>query len=146
MFTREAKVLGSAKRPFFGSFFRTGVFAALVCVPVIAAISPSVLAQAPPPPSLFKDLQVLKKEITKAELKDLMKAQSKALGVDCDHCHKEPDMSADTNKKQIAREMMQMVNDLNKKYPGLMKKVTCNTCHRGKPEPEPAPKPAAGKK
>lgn len=52
------------------------------------------------------DLQVLPKTISKADLKAVMKLQSKALGVDCDFCHKSPNMEADTDHKKVAREMM----------------------------------------
>lgn len=137
MLMRGTKDPGSPKRSFLSRISGVARLRALVLVPLFVAASPSVLAQAPP--SLFKDLQVLKKDITKDELKSIMKAQGKALGVDCDFCHKSPDMAAETNKKKIAREMMQMVAELNRKYPGLMKKVTCNTCHRGKAEPEATP-------
>ena len=34
----------------------------------------------------WKDLQVLPRNISKADMKTIMKAQSKALGVDCDFC------------------------------------------------------------
>ena len=46
-------------------------------------------------------------------------------------------------EKEIARNMMRMTNDINKKYfpfSGLVKAdaiqaVTCATCHRGQPRP-----------
>ena len=70
-----------------------------------------------------------------------MKAQSKALGVECDYCHDVPDMASDKNeKKVIARKMMQMQNEINDKWikgwKGADKaKVTCGTCHQGHEEP-----------
>lgn len=85
---------------------------------------------------LFKDLQVLPKNITKPELKAIMKAQSKALGVECEFCHRPPNMAEDTKHKQVAREMMRMTDELNQKWPSAKKKVTCMTCHRGKEEPD----------
>lgn len=105
------------------------------------AAAPAAPAQAgkPAPPAgggFWKDLQILPKNISKDELKKTMKAMSKDLGVDCSFCHEEPNMEKDTNKKKLAREMMQMTGDINKKYPSTMKKVTCFTCHRGKEEPE----------
>ena len=45
-------------------------------------------------------------------------------------------MEKDTNKKKLAREMMQMTSEISRKYPSTMKKVTCWTCHRGKEEPD----------
>jgi hypothetical protein len=93
----------------------------------------------------FKNLQVLPKTISKDELKSYMKAQAKALGVECDYCHEVPDMASDKNeKKLIARKMIQMTNDINDKWLKGMKeadknKVTCATCHQGHEQP---PKPA----
>lgn len=104
-------------------------------------------AQAPKPAApaaggapVFKNLQFLPKDITKPALRMTMKEMAKALNVDCDHCHKEPDMAADTDKKKTAREMMEMVKTINAKFPMTMKKVTCWTCHRGKQEPDVGPK------
>ena len=89
----------------------------------------------------FKNLQVLPKTISKDELKTYMKAQAKALGVECDHCHDVPDMASDKNeKKLIARKMIQMTNDINDKWLKGMKdadknKVGCATCHQGHETP-----------
>jgi nitrate/TMAO reductase-like tetraheme cytochrome c subunit len=89
----------------------------------------------------WKNVQVLPKTMSKDELKALMKAQSKALGVECDFCHDVPDMASDRNeKKQIARKMMQMQNEINEKWikgwKGAEKnKVSCGTCHQGHEEP-----------
>jgi nitrate/TMAO reductase-like tetraheme cytochrome c subunit len=85
----------------------------------------------------FKNLQVLPKTMSKDELKGYMKAQAKALGVECDFCHDVPDMASDKNeKKLIARKMIQMTNEVNAKWLKGMKdadknKVTCATCHQG---------------
>lgn len=88
---------------------------------------------------VWKDLQVLPKNISKDELKKIMKSMSKDLGVDCSFCHDEPNMEKDTNKKKLAREMMQMTSEISRKFPSTMKKVTCWTCHRGKEEPDKRP-------
>lgn len=120
--------------------------AAAVLVLALPALSQ---AQAPKPAApaapaggapVFKNLQFLPKDITKPALRMTMKEIAKSLNVDCDHCHKEPDMAADTDKKKIAREMMEMVKTINTKFPMTLKKVTCWTCHRGKPEPDAGPK------
>ena len=90
-----------------------------------------------------KNLQILPKNITKDQLKALMKQQSKDLGVECDFCHEVPDMASDKNKnKEIARQMLKMTFEINDKWLKGMKdadkhKVTCGTCHRGKDEPAP---------
>lgn len=106
---------------------------------------------------VFKNLQVLPKETDKPTLKKIMKEQSKALGVECDYCHKEPNMADDTDKKKLSRDMMKLVDEINqgafkadvkagpkalvkardyyqKKLAGK-KDITCNTCHQGKEEP-----------
>lgn len=70
-----------------------------------------------------------------------MNAWSRALGVSCGHCHLTGDFSSDEkNKKQVAREMVEMGNMINgklKTIPGLSTKavVNCITCHRGETKP-----------
>src|SRR5262249_45521113 len=96
----------------------------------------AMVGHASEPPG-WKNLQFLKKDISKDELKAVMKAQAKALGVDCDHCHDMPDADKDTKNKKIAREMMRMTHEINQKYlRGADVRVTCDTCHRGKEKPE----------
>ena len=84
-----------------------------------------------------KNLKVLPKKTTKKELKTIMKGVSKALSVQCDHCHDMSDMSADTPTKKKARSMFKMVNTINKdlKKSGFSKKVSCMTCHNGNVKP-----------
>jgi len=95
------------------------------------------LLLAPPSFAQFKNLQVLPKNISKDELKSVMRAQAKALGQECDFCHKMPMPEVETEKKKIAREMMKMTNEINAKFMKKSKlKVNCDTCHRGKEEPE----------
>jgi hypothetical protein len=89
----------------------------------------------------MKNLQVLPKTTTRDEVKAIMKAQAKALDVECDFCHAVPDMASDDNaNKKIARQMMRMTAEINDKWIKGMKdaeknKVTCGTCHRGKETP-----------
>lgn len=106
----------------------------------------------------FKNLQVLPQDIDKAKLKAIMKAQAKALGVECDYCHTQPNMEVDTEHKKIAREMMRLVDEINagkfkpdakvtgskaltkarqfyQKYLPGRQDITCMTCHEGKEEP-----------
>ena len=85
----------------------------------------------------YKNLQVLDKNMSKKDLKVMMKQFSKALGVKCDFCHEQPAFEKDTEHKKFAREMIKMVQATNKKYfKSTDKKITCNTCHMGKKEPE----------
>jgi hypothetical protein len=105
----------------------------------------------------FKNLQVLPKDIDKAKLKKIMKEQSKALGVECEHCHTQPNMDAETDTKKIGREMMLLTDAINagtlkegdksgskdtvkareyyKKHFAGKKDLTCNSCHKGQKEP-----------
>ena len=98
----------------------------------------------------FKNLQVLPKNITEDSLDKIMDGFNGMLGVDCKYCHKH-DKKADTlifdnddkSEKEIARNMMRMTMDLNKKYfqfnetvkAEQTQSVTCFTCHRKEPMP-----------
>ena len=62
-----------------------------------------------------------------------MGAMQAALGQRCNFCHVQGDNASDENpKKLVARMMMEMVNDINAKFPDGKAHVTCYTCHRGK--------------
>ena len=103
---------------------------------VVMGVGGLALAESAP----LKNLQVLPKSTTKEQIKVIMKAQAKALGVECDFCHDVPDMAADTEHKKIARQMMKMTEEINAKWmkgwSGAEKHpVGCNTCHRGQSEP-----------
>ncbi len=131
----------SARRRLLG---RRLVVRSLVACAAVAALAlglPRASAEGPPGP---KNLQVLPKTSSKEQVKAVMKAQAKALGVECDFCHEVPDMASDANeKKKIARQMMKMTEEINAKWlKGTIKDpvkhaVTCNTCHMGKSEPAP---------
>ncbi len=82
-------------------------------------------------------------------------AAAPGMGEGCLHCHAQgapnpnaapgrgpaPDYVSDANpKKDIARKMIQMVMDINKATASIgdtavVEKVTCFTCHAGKPKP-----------
>ena len=98
--------------------------------------------KAPAPPA-FKNLQVLRADISRGELMANMKMFSTALGVDCSHCHARAEddpeamdfASDDRAAKEIARRMMRMTWRINDEDFGITEvpgeKVTCFTCHRG---------------
>ncbi len=101
----------------------------------------------------FKNLQVLPKDITTDSLDKIMDGFNANLGVNCKYCHvrdKQADSlifdADDKSEKEIARKMMRMTTDLNKKYfqfnetvtANQVQAVTCFTCHRGQPIPEKA--------
>ena len=92
-----------------------------------------------------KNLQVLDFESVR-DLKKYMKTIQKNLGVKCTFCHDINDKSIDTEHKIIAREMMKMQIDLNKRFfaqigDSLLKhentlQISCWTCHRGSKKPQ----------
>jgi hypothetical protein len=130
-----------------------------VAVGVLALAGSLVSAQAPqeqgrgggapqPPP---QNLQVLPKDMARAQVLQIMQNFSAALGVTCNHCHVfngagDPmnDFAGDTKPtKNVARAMMRMVREIN---PTVQKSVAakpadqvaavgCATCHRGKAIP-----------
>ena len=87
-----------------------------------------------------KNLKVLTPEAERP----MMGAMLGALGQRCNFCHIQGDNASDENpKKLVARKMMEMVNDINAKFPDGKVHVSCYTCHRGKTTPDMVPPPAA---
>ena len=108
-----------------------------------------------PPPT---NLQVLPKDMTGNQVRDLMETWAGSLGVHCDTCHMadpknlgpngRPRLNfADDSKddKKIARIMYTMTQQINKDYISKTKEidtdamdmtVTCGTCHRGHEMPQ----------
>jgi hypothetical protein len=61
---------------------------------------------------------------------------SGALGVDCVHCHIWEQFDKDVKPtKEVARQMIKMVRELNQAYFGGAQVITCYTCHRGSTRP-----------
>jgi tetratricopeptide (TPR) repeat protein len=101
-------------------------------------------------PDTFKKLEILPKDIKKAELVSVMRGFSTALGVRCNHCHvgensntlEDFDFASDEKEpKRIARVMMAMVQEINQELIPKAKiahpaEVRCFTCHRGLKRPE----------
>ncbi|MEP6713447.1 MAG: c-type cytochrome [Ferruginibacter sp.] len=112
----------------------------LFIIAAFAAITPG-------PPG-FKNLKVLPKDISDEALDSIMDKFKAALGVKCGYCHqrndstKHFDFASDAKpEKEIARKMMLMTMDINKKYFNFNdekvapERITCITCHRGNPMP-----------
>jgi len=132
------------------SFLAAGLM--FVCVLAVAVTRTSAqggqaapAGQAPP-----QNLQVLPKEMTRAEVTALMRTFTAALGVQCTHCHvgtPQERFKDDLPAKATARKMLKMVMAVNADpmgvKPGEPNKVTCYTCHRGALKPLTAP-PAGG--
>jgi len=135
-------------------FFLTGIFSAalVLFVPPLRAQMPQ---QGPPagmngphgPWPKPKNLQVLPKNISHDDLMKVMHGFTGSLGVKCNYCHapgaqpRHLDFASDAKpEKRIARKMLRMTREINKKYLSQVnvadakpeqKNVTCGTCHRG---------------
>ena len=117
----------------------------------IAAVATPASAQIP---TTFTNLQVLPKDIPRAELIATMRNIAGSLGVRCAHCHVGPDdltgMNFATDEKRskvAARAMLQMVRSINTEFVGRLpagestpQQVSCITCHRRSIKP-PRPLP-----
>jgi hypothetical protein len=95
------------------------------------------------------NIKVLK-TTNRQEIIPIMRAFGAGLGVECSFCHVANNFPSDDNpKKNIARQMITMVDGLNAGFNAAMgdtkAHITCYTCHRGATEPKTAPdaKPAA---
>jgi hypothetical protein len=111
----------------------------MVAVATLAALGMFAQDKGGPP----KNLKVL----TPENYMDNMRAFVPALGLadkgGCNFCHVADDRSSDMKQEKVmARMMIQMVGDINSKFPDGKVHVTCFTCHRGSTEPLTAP-PAA---
>ena len=124
-------------------------------VSIAIAVSASSAAAQPPATAGASrpNLRVLQ-ALPEAQLFPLMNLVADSLGVRCDYCHvqEKPDLTRtpanvggwlwdrdDKPQKRIARDMMQMVVDLNTRSFGKQARVTCYTCHRGTTRPERLP-------
>jgi len=117
------------------------------------------------PAAPLRNLKVFPKGTTQADILPTMRAFEGALGVECGYCHVwagagQPgnDFASDFKpQKDIARAMLRMVTAANEQIQAgvaqtgvrtgdAVQKVTCATCHRGKPIPqvEQYQAPAAG--
>jgi Photosynthetic reaction centre cytochrome C subunit len=93
---------------------------------------------------VYKNIKVLRGTPADA-FNQAMHLVSGALGVDCEYCHLEKDrVSDEVKKKDIARDMMTMTADLNRRMFKGEEVVTCYTCHRGHPIPVGAPELPVG--
>lgn len=84
---------------------------------------------------VFKNLKVLN-DTPSDQLLPAMQFITSTLGVHCEYCHVENAFEKDDKKpKQTARQMMQMVEEINNtKFHG-QQEITCYSCHRGSPKP-----------
>jgi hypothetical protein len=131
------------------------VAAVLVNVGLLGMVAAASLgaegaAQAPGQPAqpmaeqVFKNIQVLK-GIPADEFMDTMGMFASSLLYDCTGCHVQEILTdrnafaTPTPRIQRARQMVVMMNALNRMYFGGQQKVTCFTCHRADGFPEVVP-------
>ena len=90
------------------------------------------------PPRPPQNLKVLKVPAGDATfIRTTMGEYRTALGVQCQHCHVQGNFASDDNpKKEMARHMITMTEEINAKFPDGKVHVTCFTCHRGGVMPE----------
>ena len=99
-----------------------------------------------PSGQVFKNIQVdFLKKVPAARLLLIMnQGYSRALGVNCKHCHVEDDFSKDDKRpKRCARDMALMPFSINQQLAKMQNLATnpnghfinCSTCHRGQIDP-----------
>jgi hypothetical protein len=129
-------------------------YCAVAIVIAAAAAGPIAAAQQPGSAGATRpNLRVLQ-ALPESQLFPLMNLLADSLGVRCDYCHVQvsPDFARtpsnvggwvwdrdDKPQKRKAREMMQMVIDLNAGHFKGESRVTCYTCHRGSTQPARTP-------
>jgi len=87
------------------------------------------------------NLKILK-VTTGAEVRQIMGTFTSGLGVQCNYCHVQGNNASDDNpKKEIARKMIVLVQQVNANFPDGKMHVSCYTCHRGEAQPKTAPEP-----
>jgi hypothetical protein len=115
----------------------------MLCLSTVLCLG--MFAQDTPPPQKkgggmpHTNLKILKDE----NIGQVMQGFRAALGVQCTYCHIQGNFASDENpKKDIARHMITMAQEINGKFPDGKEHVTCYTCHRGAAMPLTAPPPA----
>jgi len=112
--------------------------AAVLMQPAVAQEKPAV------PPTPPTNLKVLKLP-PGADIQQIMRTFTSGLGVQCVYCHVQGNNASDENpKKEVARHMIKMTQEINGKFHDGKLRVSCYTCHRGEAEPKTAPEPKTG--
>src|SRR5687767_16009969 len=124
------------KYPILGAAVAVFVCSAGASITMSAQAAPGGQQQNPPmSENVFKNIQVLK-GIPADEFMDTMGMFASSLLYDCTGCHVQEILidrnafATPTPRIQRARQMVVMVNALNRMYFGGQPKVTCFTCHR----------------
>jgi photosynthetic reaction center cytochrome c subunit len=129
------------KRRFLGA-----VALAVVCLATVSAQTAAQAGQDKPvmTQDVFKNVTVLR-DIPVDTFFDAMGMFANAMGNDCTFCHV-PQAALDrakfadvTPRMQRARQMIGMMQAINKQYFGAAPRVTCFTCHHGNQSPRSDP-------
>jgi len=123
--------------------------AAIICSLIMSVFILTAFMTKDPPK--FKNLKILKKDISEHDLDSIMHHFAMSLGQRCNFCHVRNnqtntwDMASDENPyKNVARKMMLMASKINsqnfppedKNSKEVVLAVTCYTCHHGQAIPE----------
>src|SRR5271165_318924 len=93
---------------------------------------------------VFKNIKVMK-GIPVGEFMDTMGFFAASLGLNCVFCHVSESLenwdkfAEDVPRKNVARQMILMVNEINKSHFGGRRALTCYSCHRGAEHPKVIP-------
>ena len=125
---------------------RGAIATTFVCLvgTVLSARQAAAPQQPPMAENVYLDVQVLK-GIPVDRFNDTMGMFASALLLDCVGCHdgritSDPKAFAlPTPRILRARQMVVMMNNLNRMYFGGQQRITCFTCHNGDPQPERSP-------
>ena len=124
------------------------IVAATAALPAVASAQAGQGAQEPAPlvsDTLFRNIQVLK-GMPIDTFFDAMGMFAASMGDDCTYCHSKEAVfrheafGDPTPRIQKARQMIVMMQTLNKTYFAGAPRVTCFTCHRGNYTPVNAPR------
>ena len=123
----------------------------IILVLAVAAIMGSALVKPGSSKDNYTNLQVLPKDISPKDLQRIMVDEFEdGLGVGCNFCHAQEkgslhlDYASDAKpEKEIARAMMRMTMELNKKYFAVeqpiigdtLMMISCSNCHHGVAHP-----------
>jgi hypothetical protein len=95
-----------------------------------------------PAGQVFKNVQILAAVSARNLVEIMNTGYSRALGVNCTHCHVEDDFSSESKRpKRAAREMAAMHRSINAQLHGMKelkrpeRSINCVMCHRGAVEP-----------
>jgi hypothetical protein len=96
-----------------------------------------------PAEKVYGNIQVLK-GVPAGRIMVIMAMFTRALGVECSHCHVEGEFDKDEKAaKQTARKMLTMTGTIAGEIFEGKSTVNCYTCHRGQKEPVTFPPPQA---